>query len=220
MDKKLLALIAGYVESRLAQFKGPKGETGERGEKGEQGERGVPGLQGLRGPQGQIGERGPQGVPGEKGDPGPAPDIDPYVKRMQDDMTVWRSNVNKALSTLGGGGSYKLLDNADVEYKPTSVVEEDSILIYDPSKKKFVVTNLSTVLNRLKIGVEVQYNKLIDQEGTYYYIGEADPGTATTEAKWRIKRIEEIGDDYNILWAEGSAEFDKIWDNRLTFSYS
>ena len=57
-------------------------------------------------------------------------------------------------------------------------------------------------------------------EGSYTYVGEALPGTGESEAKWRIKRIEEVGDDFNILWAGGDANFDNIWDDRATFTYS
>ena len=63
------------------------------------------------------------------------------------------------------------------------------------------------------------YNKLIDVEGDFTYIGEAIPGTAQSASSWRIKRIEQIGTDYNILWANGSSEFDKTWNDRLTYTY-
>ena len=97
-----------------------------------------------------------------------------------------------------------------------------NFLIYDPTKKKFVAEDFISIINRLKAELEVQYNKLIDyvDADNYYYIGEALPGTGESDAKWRIKRIEEVGDDYNILWAEGNADFDKIWDDRATFTYS
>jgi hypothetical protein len=61
---------------------------------------------------------------------------------------------------------------------------------------------------------------LIDVDGVYTYVGEAQPGTGEGEAKWRIKRIEEIGDDFNILWADGDANFNNIWTDRTTFTYS
>ena len=210
--------------------KGDKGETGAQGPRGERGEKGEQGIPGV------AGRDGKDGAQGEKGEPGtPAPDyreefekaLEQFNVRLTENQSTVDKNIqnqidriNRSLSTLGGGGSYKILDNADVEYKQLSVVEEDSILIYDPTKKKFVVTNMSEVLQRLKVDVETQYNKLIDCESPYTYVGEAQPGTGTAEAKWRIKRIEEVGHDYNILWAEGTADFTKIWDNRLTFTYS
>ena len=60
--------------------------------------------------------------------------------------------------------------------------------------------------------------------GQPLYIGEAQPGTATSEAKWRIKKME-YGDGESMpptgtIWADGETSFDKIWDNRATYSYS
>jgi hypothetical protein len=52
------------------------------------------------------------------------------------------------------------------------------------------------------------------------YIGEALPGSTTSSASWRIKRLTETGADLSIEWAGGTADFDKIWDNRLALSYS
>jgi len=53
------------------------------------------------------------------------------------------------------------------------------------------------------------------------YVGEAKPGIATDEKGWRIKKITYDGDNpTQIDWAEGNRNFDKIWDNRATYSYS
>ena len=203
---------------------GPQGVAGPKGERGERGERG------LTGPQGE------QGIQGEKGEPGtPAPDyrnefeealknfnqrLTENASRVDNNIQKQIDRINQSLSTIGGGGSYKLVDNADVDKAALKGVVDDAILIYDPTKKKFIADSFVNVLDRLKAELEVQYNKLIDQEGTFYYIGEALPGTNTDQSKWRIKRIEEVGNDYNILWADGTAEFDKIWDDRVTFTYS
>jgi hypothetical protein len=52
------------------------------------------------------------------------------------------------------------------------------------------------------------------------YLGEAEPGSATSSAVWRIKKIVETGPDVAITWADGNESFDNIWDNRLSLSYS
>ena len=53
------------------------------------------------------------------------------------------------------------------------------------------------------------------------YVGEAEPGTATSEAKWRIKKLVYSGTNVTqILWAGGNAKFDKVWDNHTSYSYS
>jgi len=229
-------------ERGLQGLQGERGETGQRGAKGAKGAKGDKGDKGDVGPAGATGATGAPGLKGEKGekgdkgDPGtPAPDykeefeaaVEAFNKRLTENTATVNqnvertlANVQKSLSTLGGGGSYKILDNADVDKTRLSSIVGDSILIYDPAKKKFIVESFINILDRLKADLEVQYNRLIDTEGQYIYIGEALPGTATSAASWRIKRVnQQAGDDYEIIWADGTADFTKIWDNRLSLTY-
>ena len=207
---------------------GPKGETGPSGPKGD---RGIRGEAGPAGERGEKGERGADGLPGIQGPQGPAgkdasePDIGPITERLEKNFNDYRNQINKSLSTLGGGGSYKILDNADVEIKQLSEVTENAILIYNVRKQKFVVSDIEEVILSLGldlgVGTAQKYTRLIDVDGSFTYIGEADPGTAEASATWRIKRLfENPNGDLTILWANGSADFDKAWTNRLSFSYS
>lgn len=56
---------------------------------------------------------------------------------------------------------------------------------------------------------------------TLLYRGEADPGKLDSESAWRIRRIT-IGPDDDVTeeWADGSANYNKVWDNRLGYTYS
>lgn len=221
---------------------GEKGDTGNRGEKGDTGDQGVSGEQGSKGdqgPKGEAGQKGDQGIQGpkgdkgdqgevgergEKGDPGETPDITPFMQAAQKDINQLKSNVNQSLASLGGGGSTRILEMDDVQFTRRSNVEEDSILIYNPDKKKFVTTNLSDVLQRIKVDLEVQYDKLVDEDPTngFTYVGEALPGSTKGQTVWRIKRIYEFGadGDLDILWANGTADFDKTWNDRTNYAYS
>lgn len=220
---------------------GPKGDTGATGDRGPQGLQGIHGKKGDRGEQGIPGAVGPIGAPGPigetgaQGEPGVAPNyreefenaLDAFntrltenAKRVDGNIQKQIDKINRSLGTLGGGGSYKLVDNADVDKAAIKGVVENAILIYDPVSKKFKAESFINVLDRLKAELEVQYNRLIDTDGQFIYIGEALPGTATSEAKWRIKRVDQkAGDDYDIIWADGTAELTKVWDDRLTLSY-
>lgn len=73
------------------------------------------------------------------------------------------------------------------------------------------------ILAALGGGVRTQ---LIDESGSYTYIGEAEPGTATSSASWRIKRVDETADpDVTVKWA-GTGTFNQVWDNRASLSYN
>jgi hypothetical protein len=52
------------------------------------------------------------------------------------------------------------------------------------------------------------------------YIGYALIGTADSSATWKIKRIQTIGSITSVQYANGTANFDKIWNNRSTYTYS
>ena len=81
----------------------------------------------------------------------------------------------------------------------------------------------STVIDLIEqLGGGVDYNVLIDTVNSYKYIGSSVPGSATSAALWKIKRIDltDSGGDIPILWANGSAELTQVWDDRLTQTYS
>jgi len=103
-------------ERGLQGIQGEKGDTGERGEKGETGETGPRGLKGLIGPQGPIGPKGSDGAPGKDGKDGrdgkdgssvSMDDIEPILKKYQEDykrhVDTTRIGLRR-LSTIGGGG--------------------------------------------------------------------------------------------------------------------
>jgi len=70
-----------------------------------------------------------------------------------------------------------------------------------------------------------QYMKKVDfvDASDLIYIGEATPGTATSAASWRIQRVntsDGTDSDIAIEWADGNANFDNVWDDHLTLTYS
>lgn len=215
---------------------GAKGDTGAQGPAGKQGEKGERGEQGLKGDQGQKGEKGEAGPQGDAGK-----DAEDYTEKFEEALSKFNERltenasrvdgniqkqidrINNSLSTLGGGGSYKLVDNADVDKSAIKGLADDAVLIYDQSKKKFVAQSFLSIIDRLKADLEVQYDKLVDEDATnsFTYVGEASPGTDKDQNTWRIKRIYELSDgDLEILWANGTATFDKIWNDRATYTYS
>lgn len=199
------------VSSFQRVYPGPQGIPGPQGPKGDegpQGPRGEPGPQGPRGEVGPKGDRGLQGfpgVPGRQGDPGlrgEPGELGPMPKhqvsngeiRFEIQPGVWGQWIS-----LGRG-------NGGVE-RTTLIPTID------------MIPGLREALNQME--GSVQYTRLIDTDGDYKYIGEADPGSSESDSVWRIKRVEFlVGDDIEILWADGTADFTKTWDNRATYTYS
>lgn len=54
------------------------------------------------------------------------------------------------------------------------------------------------------------------------YIGKAVPGSATSDEKWKIRKFTYDGNHniLSILFADGVAAYDKIWDDRADYDYS
>ena len=71
----------------------------------------------------------------------------------------------------------------------------------------------------------MQYDKLVSKAivsgVTYTYVGEAAPGSSVSLPLWRIKRIAEYSSGLTeIIWADDTDDFDKVWNDRETYSYT
>jgi hypothetical protein len=60
-----------------------------------------------------------------------------------------------------------------------------------------------------------------DVDSNPIYVGEARPGSASNAARWRIKKLTYSGTNMTVLqFADGNPNFDNVWDNRASLSYS
>lgn len=55
---------------------------------------------------------------------------------------------------------------------------------------------------------------------TLSYAGRAATGVATSAAGWRIKEITRVGSQTIVKFADGDTNYDNIWDNRVTLTYT
>lgn len=71
-------------------------------------------------------------------------------------------------------------------------------------------------------GDVAQLALIVDFVGDYVYKGEATPGSLTSAASWRISRyyINPSDGDITTTWANGNANFENVWNNHLTLTYS
>jgi hypothetical protein len=67
---------------------------------------------------------------------------------------------------------------------------------------------------------EVMYDTEVDESVPgVTYVGQAVPGTAKSGSVWRIKKITEAVGGMSVDWADGTAEFDKVWNSRASYTY-
>ena len=121
----------------------------------------------------------------------------------------------------------------------TVVIESDSIILV-PSNEDDINTVVSSEVFTIVVETEIPiiyvagqpgppgmsedlmvYAKQYDFIGTnLIYKGEAIPGSSISSPVWRIKKTTIAGDnDISDQWADGNADFDNIWSDRLTLSY-
>jgi hypothetical protein len=82
----------------------------------------------------------------------------------------------------------------------------------------------SVDLSSLGGGGEVAQAQRVDEVGDVMYIGTAAPGSLESAASWAIRRVTftyvGVETDIDTEWADGDSVADKIWDDRLTYTYS
>jgi len=66
---------------------------------------------------------------------------------------------------------------------------------------------------------EADETKLIDINGADIYIGLAIPGTGTSEASWKISKIN-TNNPISIYWADSSTFYNKVWNDRASYTYA
>lgn len=219
-------------------IKGDKGDLGTRGKPGKIGNRGVPGKVGSKGDPGKKGDRGDntKGDKGDKGDPGPIGETiiredkvetSALAKELAQFKKVdaqYKKRLNTKLGTLGGGGSSRILDMEDVVFNKPSQLANNDFLVFDAGQRKFIANNIVTIITAVRAELEMQYDKLVDESvvgvDTLTYVGEAAPGGLAIAANWRIKLVTEYANGYvTVIWANNTELFDKIWNDRGTYTY-
>lgn len=62
--------------------------------------------------------------------------------------------------------------------------------------------------------------KIDSADAATTYIGKALLGTVTSDNKWQIKKISVDENVTTISFANGDDDFNQIWDNRASLTYS
>lgn len=100
------------------------------------------------------------------------------------------------------------------------------------TKKEYGANDAMPVVlyEKLDMDSEISYPKVstlaikIDDASTsgVTYIGKASIGSSTSTAVWQIMKIDESSTPItcNIQFADGNANFDNIFDNRTSLTYS
>lgn len=152
---------------------------------------GKDGLNGIAGKNGRDGKDGKDGKNGKDGDDG------------IDGISVVDASID--------------IDNA-VVFKLSNGKEIDAGTIYvEKSVKEVLRSKVSTSVMQEPV-YTVRYDEV---SSTVAYKGDAVPNSTEASSVWRIRKIVITnGVDVTITWASGNENFDKVWNDRLTYTYS
>ncbi len=163
----------------------------------------VEAQKGDKGEQGERGKTGKAGATGKEGKQGISVvdakiDLDGHLTlKLSDDSEIDAGEIQSETK-----------DNRSVYYSMSGASSADSI--------SGLETYIRTIMEEDSLTT-----KLIDTDGDYKYIGEAEAGASEASAVWRIKRIEFLsGDDVEIKWLNGSTAYENTWASRTSPSYS
>lgn len=190
---------------------GKDGKRGPKGEKGDQGQQGLPGKDGVNGLNGKDGVdgRSPQILfldekPTDEGQDGDLVLINKTFDVFYKDGGEW---IKKG-SLIGPQGKVSYVGGLNGESAYQIAV-----------RNGFVGTEQEWLASLG--GSQVDYTQRIDEaSATVTYIGKADPGSSEASAVWQIKKIEVIGAETEITWADGDVEFNNVWNNRASLTYT
>lgn len=114
-------------------------------------------------------------------------------------------------------------DIGNVHYQRMKVVlGADGVNDGDVSSANPMPVDLVSVAATLDVEQQpsLVVEKIDQASASVTYIGQAAPGTATSTAGWRIQRMSVSGTVTTLEYADGDLNFNNIWDNRVSLSYS
>lgn len=140
--------------------------------------------------------------------------------------TVAVSSLPEPVSVDDNGGSLTVDGTVAVSNFPATQPVSGTVTANQGTSPWVVsATDLTSLLLEARItsgAMAMQVDDATVGVGTTYQ-GWAEPGTLTSAALWRVRRIIQTGasdSDYSITFADGNRNFDNIWDNRAALSYS
>jgi hypothetical protein len=101
--------------------------------------------------------------------------------------------------------------------QPQLDLEEHTHISGVAGKKVFIIDskgNVSDLDQDLLLNVQTDSG-----DANVQYIGKADIGSATSEAVWQIKKVNSTTGSV-ITFADGNNNYDNVFDNRESLSYS
>ncbi len=106
---------------------------------------------------------------------------------------------------IGGTGDSNQIINLTIPPNGSAKFDSTGWKVYDFLGTEVKDLSLSTIYE--------------EASATIAYLGKALPGTVTSAGSWQISKINTTSGIVT-TWADGNSNFDNIWDNRASLTYS
>lgn len=159
--------------------------------------------------QQQVGPKGDKGDPGEPGKDGK-------------DGLNGKDGVDGKDGTNGKDGADGVsVVTASVDFDNSLVLKLSDGTTIDAGQIEVKGAGPQVVSSSFPIRETPVYAVRYDEvSASTAYRGEATAGATDSSALWRIQKIVIVNNDVTITWAGGDVNFDKVWDDRLSYTYS
>ncbi len=215
-----MSLAQRFKRQRAAKFQ----VFHHQKQKGETGDQGIQGLPGIQGRPGESGVHGPAGPQGDKGEKGPQGEVGPQGARGHsgEDGQAGQHGEQGPMPKHETRGDAIRFEIAPGQWGKWISLSGHMDHQQNLSVGSITEAEVIALIATYGSGDGVDYNVLIDTVGDIKYVGSSLPGTATSASTWSIKRIDlsDTGGDVDVTYANGSADFDKVWDDRATYTYT
>lgn len=112
--------------------------------------------------------------------------------------------------------AYSVIDGVGIQFSPIPPVGFPLEVTYEEDVQMVGVENAA-----LKVTSPLYSKRYEVVDTTTSYLGEATVGSSTSSPVWRIQKLTFGADgDLTILFANGSTEFNQVWADRASLSYS
>lgn len=148
----------------------------------------------------------------------PAVDISPITKILKEEMP---KAFEKAIGLMPKV-EIPETDNSELlaawEGISEQLVSIENATRMKPLPGSMTISNLDEVTSAIQTNTE--YAGRTEVVGSLIYIGKAATGSSESDPVWQIKRINTASIAADKRWADGNADFNNVWTNRGSLSYS
>lgn len=103
----------------------------------------------------------------------------------------------------------------------TDSAKQSQICSYDPVTDNWIPISSVNPLPSSATLTEGTYAIVVDSSSSsiYTYVGKAAIGSSFSAPSWQIRQIEDTSNNLIVRWADGNANFDNLWVDRVSISY-